>query len=118
MQITGRQGQPIKTIDDWHKHGGPAATTHWKPGRSAFELAAEFIAGEAEARLVELVSLLDEVNGLTLTEAVAEKKTDFDGYSGPRNHDLLVRGRSASGPITIGVEAKADEPFDDPLWLY
>lgn len=118
MEITGRHGQPIKNVDDWHEHGGPASATHWKPGRSAYELAADFSERNAEARLVKLVSFLDEVDELTLTGAVAEKKTDFDAHSGPRNHDLLVRGQTASGPITIGVEAKADEPFDDPLWLY
>jgi hypothetical protein len=118
MEITGRHGEAIKSVDDWQKHGGPASATHWKPGRSAFELASDFIERDGEVRLAELVALLDEVGELALTGAVAEKKTHFDAHSGPRNHDLLVRGRSGAGAITIGVEAKADEPFDDPLWLY
>ncbi len=62
--------------------------------------------------------MLDEVDGLTLDAAVAEKKTYFDAHSGPRNHDLLIEGGCAAGPITVAVEAKADEPFDLPLWQY
>lgn len=118
MHITGRKSQAITSVDAWQQHGGPMSVEHWKKGRSAYELAADFIEHDAAVRLIELVSLLDEVEGLTLTSGVAEKKTHFDEYSGPRNHDLLVRGKSATGPVTIGVEAKADEPFDDPLWLY
>ncbi len=118
MEITGQDGQAIGTVDEWQKYGGPASDKHWKPGRSAYELAADFVERRAEVRLGELVALLDDLDELTLTGGVAEKKTQFDSHSGPRNHDLLVLGRSASGPVTIGLEAKADEPFDDPLWLY
>jgi hypothetical protein len=118
IAITGSDGDPISTIDDWMKHGGPKSPRHWKPDRSAYELAADWIERGAEDRIVELVSLLDEVDGVELLGGVAEKKTFFDGYSGPRNHDLLIRAQSAQGPITLGIEAKADEPFDLPLWRY
>ena len=118
LQVTGRNGLRIRTMDEWRLHGGPASSTHWKPGRSAYELAADWLERDAEARLLELVSLLDEVEEVELLDAVAEKKTHFDGYSGPRNHDLLVHARCRSGPLTIAIEAKADEPFDLPLWRY
>jgi len=118
VKVTGREGHRIHTIDDWQQHGGPASPKHWKPGRSAYELAADCLERDAEGRLVKLISLLDEVDELQLLDAVAEKKTYFDGHSGPRNHDLLVHARCAQGPLTIGIEAKADEAFDLPLWRY
>jgi len=118
MEITGRNGHPITSVDEWHLHGGPASATHWKPGRSAYELAADFTERDAERRLQELISLIEEVDDLELLTGIAEKKTSFDARTGPRNHDLLVQASSGSGPVTVGVEAKADEPFDDPLWLY
>src|SRR4051812_24343798 len=117
-KVTGRSGHRIETLEDWRKHGGPASTKHWKPGRSAYELAADWIDRNAEDRVVELVSLLDDADDLGLVDAVAEKKTPFDSRSGPRTHDLLIHGRTLKGPVTIGIEAKADEPFDLPLWRY
>lgn len=50
--------------------------------------------------------------GLSIESAVAEAQVSFDDYpGGKRNHDLLIRGRCASGAIVIGLEAKADESF-------
>ena len=46
-------------------------------------------------------------------QGVAEKQTHFDEQGrGPRNHDLLLRATADIGGVTIGVEGKADEPFD------
>lgn len=118
LKVTGRSGDRIRNMEDWQKHGGPASSKHWKPGRSAYELAADWIERDAENRVIELVALLDEAHDLQLVHAAAEKKTRFDGHSGPRNHDLLIHARCEQGPVTIGIEAKADEPFDLPLWRY
>jgi hypothetical protein len=67
-----------------------------------------------------LLSECPEFRGIELLEAVAEKKTQFDADPhGPRNHDLLIRARVPAGrTVTVGVEGKADEAFDDPLWRY
>lgn len=119
LRILGRDGTPITTHDGWKVHGKPASEGHWVPGRSAWELAADWIDRDAEQRVLELLGLRPELSGLELVEGVAEKKTQFDESTrGPRNHDLLLRGRVDTGPVTIGVEGKADEPFDNPLQLW
>jgi hypothetical protein len=108
----------IGSLEDWRTLGKPAADHHWKPGRSAFELAVDWIDRDA----VERVQRLLDAGGLpdaVLVEGVAEKQTRFDDNPrGPRNHDLLVRGRFADGPLVVAVEGKADEPFDKPLWKW
>lgn len=119
--IVSRHDPPvaITTHDEWQKHGGPASKDHWVRGRSAWELACDWIERDAADRVVELLTLRPELAGLTLNEGVAEKQTHFDEQRrGPRNHDLLVRAIANVGRVTIGIEGKADESFDDPVWLW
>jgi hypothetical protein len=53
-------------------------------------------------------------HGLVIEEAIAAAQVAFDSYpGGRRNHDLLLRGRVADGPIVVGLEAKADETFGE-----
>ena len=116
MRFVSRDGTEIRSLEEWRRLGGPAAEHHWKPGRSAYELAADWIECDADSRVIELLSARDELSGLELIEGIAEKKTQFDDNPrGPRNHDLLVQGRCDRGGVIIGVEGKADEPFDAPL---
>jgi uncharacterized protein DUF6946 len=92
--IVSRHDPPvaITTHDEWQKHAGPASKVHWVRGRSAWELACDWIERDGADRVVELLTLRPELAGLTLTEGVAEKQTHFDEQGrGPRNHDLLVR---------------------------
>lgn len=119
MQVVNRDGFPITSLDDWERLGKPAAPEHWKQGRSAYELAADWIEADAARDVADLLRVRPELADAVLVEGVAEKQTRFDeDHRGPRNHDLLVRGRVGSKPVVIGVEGKADETFDDPLWLY
>jgi hypothetical protein len=69
---------------------------------------------------VSLLSVRPEFAGIELRNGVAEKRTQFDDDShGPRNHDLLLRAELPTGSsVTVGVEGKADEEFDLPLWHY
>ncbi len=116
MRIVNRDGLEITSLQAWGELGGPAAEHHWKENRSAYELARAWIEGDAVERVTDLLGLRPELSGLRLEEGVAEKKTNFDDIPrGPRNHDLLVRATSDAGPVIIGVEGKADEPFDLPL---
>lgn len=116
MRLEGRTGETITTLDEWEQFGGPASAGHWVRGRSAFELAADWLDGEAPQRVQALLSLRPEFTGLQLELGVAERKTRFDANPrGPRNHDLLVEAKANQGPVIIGVEGKADEPFDLPL---
>jgi hypothetical protein len=120
MIIANRKGLTIDSLDGWASLGTPASVEHWKQGRSAYELARDWIDGDAATAVVSLLSTQSEFTGLELIDGVAEKRTQFDDDSrGPRNHDLLLRGRLPSGElVTVAVEGKADEPFDLPLWRY
>jgi hypothetical protein len=116
ITFEGNDGAPIRTLDDWKVHGGPAAGHHWQPGRSARELARDWIEGDAAGLTAALLMRRPEFAGLRLSRAIAEKKTQFDDNSrGPRNHDLLVEAITDEGPVVIGIEGKADETFDKPL---
>ena len=120
MQLTSRNGVAITSLADWSTLGKPAATEHWKPGRSAYELARDWTEDDAAHAVIDLLSARPEFAGVEIVDGVVEKRTQFDGDSrGPRNHDLLLRCRLPDGQcLTVGVEGKADEPFDLPLWRY
>jgi hypothetical protein len=119
MHVVNRTGTEIRSVCEWGTLAKPAAERHWVEGRSAYELAADWIDGDAAERAIELLSLRPELAGIVLIEGIAEKKTRFDDIpSGPRSHDLLVHARTHAGPLVIGVEGKADEPFDHPLWRW
>lgn len=119
MRFVSRHDEPITTLEEWRTLGKPAADHHWQQGRSARELAEDWLQRDAAARVVSLLELQEAFGGITLIEGVAEKQTQFDDLPrGKRNHDLLVRATCRAGNVTIGVEGKADESFDKPLWQW
>jgi hypothetical protein len=120
VELTNRDGAEISSLDDWATLGKPASSDHWKPGRSAYELARDWTEGNAASAVVSLLSARSELAGIELLTGVAEKRTQFDDeWHGPRNHDLLLRAELPTGSsVTVGVEGKADEEFDLPLWRY
>ena len=118
MRFVDRHGTQIASLEDWKHLGKPAAESHWKPGRSAYELASAWIDGDAATHTLELLRA-GRLGDVQLVEGIAEKKTQFDeNPRGPRNHDLLIRGRYDGQPLVVAVEGKADEPFDKPLWKW
>lgn len=94
---------------------------HIAAGRSAQELIYTWTPGNGLPTVPEeLQSLLDchdLTADTTLTDGFAECETGLppDTRHGPRNHDLLLFGAGPNGKIVVGVEAKADEPFDGTL---
>jgi hypothetical protein len=117
--IRSRAGDEIRTVDDWGRLAKPAHESHWKDGRSAKELAKAWVAGEGQKALVRLFDSHTDLQGLAIESAVAEEQVAFDGFpGGRRNHDLLVRGRCAHGPVVVGLEAKADETFGQTVARY
>jgi hypothetical protein len=120
VKLANRKGLAIASLEDWASFGKPASGDHWKPGRSAYELARDWTEADAADAVVALLSLRPEFAEIELLDGVAEKRTQFDDDPhGPRNHDLLLRGRLPSGQsVTVAVEGKADEEFDVPLWRY
>jgi hypothetical protein len=101
VRILSRNGDPITSLLDWEKLGKPASEHHWVEGRSAYELARDWIEQGAADRVTRLLAL----SGLVLGKVVVEKQTYFDDQGrGPRNHDLLIEATSDSGPVVIAVE--------------
>jgi hypothetical protein len=53
---------------------------------------------------------------LAVDEIVVEGQSSVDAFSGPRNHDLVVRGHLRDGVrVVVCVEAKAGETFGDTV---
>src|SRR4051812_37532903 len=114
MQFFTSDGRPIRTLAEW-----PRRARHWALGRSAMELARDWLEGDAAERVRTLLERRSELADLTLQTGVVEKLTRFDDIrGGPRNHDLLVHASARSGAVVIGVEGKADESFDLTLRGY
>ncbi|MGH2946329.1 MAG: DUF6946 family protein [Solirubrobacteraceae bacterium] len=116
MEFLSNDGRRLATLADWRDHGGPVSAKQWVEGGSARELARAWIELDAAARVTALLTTVPAFAGLILDRGIAEKETRFDDIrGGPRHHDLLVVGAAPSGPVVIGVEGKADEPFDERL---
>lgn len=108
----------ITSVEDWYKVAPPKKPAEqWKDGRSAKELA-RFVTGPSFG---EFVKLLLKNMGIKEQDFVCEPEaeTRFEiqssleqidlGVSGPRNHDLLMTGKTC----VIGVEAKVSEKFGE-----
>lgn len=118
MRMLGRRGRVISSWDDWEQPKGKSK--QWVVGRSAMEISRAFFR-ERDARVPSQVLALcrkhPSLAGFVPEEAHAEFETALPpaGSSGPRNHDVWIRGRVGTALACIGVEAKADETFDGPL---
>jgi hypothetical protein len=116
MDLFSNDGHRLETVADWRDRGAPASSREWAEGRSARELATAWIERDAETSVTALLTSAPAFEGLVLDRGIADKETRFDDIAdAPHRHDLLVAARAPGGPIVIGVEGKADEPFDEPL---
>jgi hypothetical protein len=104
MDFFSNDGRRLETLADWRKHSGPVSSRDWAEGRSGRELARAWIEGDAATQVTSLLTSAPAFGGLVLDRGIVA-----------RHHDLLVIGRAPSGTVVIGVEGKADEPFDEPL---
>jgi len=117
--LRSKRGVAITSLATWRAEAPPMGRTHWKEGRSAFESARAWLHGTAQADVESLLSVAPEMQGLRIVEAHPEHKTAFDDIpGGKRKHDVLLVGEAPSGRVACGVEAKADEPFDNRLGPY
>src|SRR4051794_41643428 len=111
--IETHRGEPIVTLADWHRLAPPTSPHHWREYRSAFELAHAWTEGDGAERLSAVLKVREELAGVRLERGIAERKSWFDDIPGrPRQHDLLLIGGMNAGRLVVGLEAKADEPFD------
>src|SRR4051794_18880309 len=119
MEFFNTRGRRLRTVLDWQSLAPPAAKHHWAVGRSALELAHDWLEGDAAVRATALLASRPELASLTLLDGIAEKLTRFDDIrGGPRHHDLLIHASTPSGAVVVGVEGKADESFDLTLRDY
>jgi hypothetical protein len=122
LHIRGCHGTTVTSLADWQAFGLPQERSHhWKPGRSACELATSWTRGE-------MIRIPGEVDGLLSSNVETRDHLWTAGYiehetalpfstRGPRCHDLFLTGTSITGiPAVLSIEAKADESFDAPLW--
>ena len=117
--LFGRGGDAIADMRDWERHGAPASSRHWKPGRSAYCTAEAWLSGAAPRSLRALLDRVPDLAGLEVERAVVEEQTSFDHLrGGRRNHDVLVLGSAGGRRTVIGVEAKADETLGQTLAEY
>lgn len=112
-------------LGDWQRHLADS-TRHWKRGRSAFELAVSWErASKKEGHRglpMEIQNLLDkysELQGAELLSAIPEHIVNLAGMGFGSHTDLWALLRSEQGLISLAIEAKAGETFDDAVegWL-
>src|SRR4051794_22156244 len=118
VSLTNRRGEAIRDLDAWGELAGPASYKHWKPLRSAYELARAWVDGDGAAAVRRALDANPDLTGFVPESAVAEAQTRFDAYGGPRNHDLLIHGTVDAGSVTVSVEGKADETFGQTVAQY
>lgn len=106
--------QGITDTDSWLVKAPPAkGKAHWKPGRSAYELAA-YMTKSLDTAPAEIEQALRDagVNTSQCFDWDGEVVTDFAGQGlgrgFGRHHDAALW----NDDVFVGIEAKADEPLD------
>jgi hypothetical protein len=108
-------------IADWRAWSPPKDLKHWRPGRSAVELARAWFTAETPRIPPEFAALLASsplLAGLGGLKGVPEHVTSLPEAGEGRNHDLVLEGEAAGGRVLIAVEAKADEKFGPRIGKY
>jgi hypothetical protein len=65
--------------------------------------------------VLSVLQLHPLLQDLVLEVAEPECQAQLDNFSGPRCHDLLIRGWRGDDQLVIGVEGKTDETFGPTL---
>jgi len=118
VRLTGPDDKSLDSVEAWKRAMPARVRDHWD--KSAREIAESWAPeGAMPPEVAELLGRRDELADLAIDYARPEGTTAIDRYpGGDRSHDLLLAGTSAAGTVVIGVEAKADEPFDVPVARY
>lgn len=114
FEIT-KKGQAICTIEDWHRLAPPRSPNRqWQPGKSALSCAQVWTSAlpNIPSEVAELLrGHPDFDDELEFSRAEPEYTSRIDDANGPPTLDVAVWGRDSRGPFTIGIEAKAGEPY-------
>ncbi len=116
--VIAKDGNRLRTLEDWQCLASPKSPIHWKDNRSAKENARRWL--ESTPHLPSEIAGLLLSCGMTGTVgpwcAEPEARVSFDEFRGePANIDMLVRAEDDSGPIVICIEAKVDETFGETV---
>ena len=112
-KILSKEGFQITTLEEYKKLAPPMGKDkQWKDGRSAKEFARYLIAAQDELpkEIEEVIAPFSHERRLLALHA--EHITSFGegfGRGKGRDHDGLLVGEN----FVVGIEAKADEPFDN-----
>ncbi|MEO6516281.1 MAG: hypothetical protein ABIP18_11660 [Steroidobacteraceae bacterium] len=115
MNILNRTGEAISSIEQWTP---PKKKIHWKPGRSAMELARAWCPASGPACPADIATLLsshDWTRNIQIEETRPEHVTPLPERGEGRNHDLWAKCSVDGRPFTLCIEAKADEPFGETI---
>lgn len=111
LSLLKPDGTPITGWQQWTR---PKKPEHWKPGRSAMELAKAWFRKPHASPPNEFLKLLqssERLTGIQLLRGVPELVTSLPERGEGRNHDLWLLAGTKDEQVTICVEAKADEAF-------
>jgi len=112
MEMYWRDRDQVRGCEDWF---GKIASKDYAEGRSALSLAQAWCGPIA---LAGVLSLHPDLGAFNPARGVVEAQTQFDEFTGPRNHDLLLVGDAAGGRTVVSIEAKADEPSAQSIGTY
>lgn len=106
----------IDSVETWKEYASPlGGDRQWRDGRSAKELAKYIIQSKGTMPKKMQLALSDCCGVSCSFTWIPEYVTPFDkeefGKGEGRHHDLAMFSKNAF----VGIEAKADEPFDKPL---
>lgn len=113
MRLISPAGRTVTGLADWPR---PKKEYQWAPGRSAMEQARRWLSVGGPAMPPEIHTLLmsvEETRDLVIDDVIPEFVTSLPEAGEGRNHDILIRAHRRGFRITIGIEAKTDEPFDE-----
>lgn len=111
-----KNGATIDTLQKWQELGHPKSDKHWKPGRSAMEMAKYAI--EHTCDFENLIRSVLKECGILEQDFECEPEATISlgpgmKQGGSRSHDLLMVGKDKD--CVICIEAKVSEPFDATL---
>jgi hypothetical protein len=119
--IIHKNNIPIESVEDWFRLAPPKeGLRQWKDGRSAKELAKAWFPQPGTPQVpTDLITLLNshpDLINTDIVEGIPEHKIPLDNFRGEtRNADLVLVGKRGDSKVSINVEAKADEPYDQMI---
>ena len=115
VKLLDQKCRPITCLNEWPRPQDPKK--HWKPCHSAMELARFWTETHPPGTEPPLYMnlLKQKFSGVQLHEGRPELETSLPAKGKGRVHDLHLQGSWSGGALTVCVEGKANETFDDAI---